>query len=204
MPRTPEQNRIVKDKRKAKITDKALKLFAEVGYNNISVDQITKAVRCSHGLFYHYFDSMEDLFVYLWKEFISNNNIMFPINEALKTGGTKGLKTLTDHYSSITNKSSLNFYALKIALCLNELDNIPDEIKKKMKDVDLKRTLAKLIDQSQNEGNAIAGDANQIAKAIFELIKIDVAKNMNTKGKKSIISGDIILEMLMKKPLSEI
>ena len=51
MPRTPEQNRIVKDKRKAKITDKALKLFAEVGYNNISVDQITKAVRCSHGLF---------------------------------------------------------------------------------------------------------------------------------------------------------
>lgn len=204
MPRTPEQNRIVKDKRKSKITDKALKLFAEVGYGNISVDQITKAVRCSHGLFYHYFDSMEDIFVYLFKDFIINNNIMFPINEALEIGGTSGLKLLTNHYSSIANKSPLDFYALKIALCLNELDDVPNEVKKKMKDVDLKRAFLKLIETSQNEGNAIAGDANQIAKAIFELIKIDVTKNMNTKGKKSIISGDIILEMLMKKTLSEI
>ena len=60
MPRSPEQNQIVKDRRKAKLLDNALKVFAIKGYSNTSIDSITKAARCSHGLFYHYFDSKEE------------------------------------------------------------------------------------------------------------------------------------------------
>lgn len=43
MPRTPEKNQIIKDKRRAKILKTSLRLFALEGYNNISVDDITKA-----------------------------------------------------------------------------------------------------------------------------------------------------------------
>ena len=82
MPRTPEQNRIVKDRRKSKITEKALKIFANMDYRDVSVDTITKAVRCSHGLFYHYFDSKEDIFNYIIDEIVLENSSLFPIEKA--------------------------------------------------------------------------------------------------------------------------
>jgi len=61
MPRTKEQNKLIKDKRKNQIMGVALKLFCEHGYDVICVDDICKKAHISHGLFYHYFSSKEDI-----------------------------------------------------------------------------------------------------------------------------------------------
>ena len=62
MPRTPAQNKAIKDKRKKRLLEIALKTFAYKGYDDVTIDDITKTARCSHGLFYHYFSSKQDIF----------------------------------------------------------------------------------------------------------------------------------------------
>ncbi|MBO5714066.1 MAG: TetR/AcrR family transcriptional regulator, partial [Clostridia bacterium] len=52
----------IKEKRKEKIISSALKVFCEKGYQSATVDDITKKAKCSHGLFYHYFDNKKQLF----------------------------------------------------------------------------------------------------------------------------------------------
>lgn len=62
MPRTFKQNEEIKDKRKNQILEKSLILFANIGIKNVTMDEISKYVGCSHGLLYHYFSSKEDLY----------------------------------------------------------------------------------------------------------------------------------------------
>lgn len=67
MPKTPSQFAKIRDERKTSVLLAALRLFALSGYDSISINDITKEVKCSHGLFYHYFATKTDL----WKALIS-------------------------------------------------------------------------------------------------------------------------------------
>ena len=62
MPRTPQQNAIIRDKRRTKILLKTLKLFATKGFDEVTIDAISIESACSHGLVYHYFEKKEDIF----------------------------------------------------------------------------------------------------------------------------------------------
>ena len=44
MPRTAAQNKAIKDKRKKRLLEVALKTFAYRGYTDVTIDDITKAV----------------------------------------------------------------------------------------------------------------------------------------------------------------
>ncbi|MBO8427866.1 MAG: helix-turn-helix transcriptional regulator, partial [Firmicutes bacterium] len=55
MPKTNLQTSILKEKRRVLIMEKALKLFATYGVDNITIDDIADSLKISHGLFYHYF-----------------------------------------------------------------------------------------------------------------------------------------------------
>lgn len=48
-------------KKREFVTEIALNLFIEKGYENVSVDEIIAATNTSKGTFYHYFDSKEDI-----------------------------------------------------------------------------------------------------------------------------------------------
>lgn len=61
MPKTLEQNKLLKEKRKEEILNASLRLFANFGIENITMDEIAKEVGCSHGLIYHYFESKEEI-----------------------------------------------------------------------------------------------------------------------------------------------
>ncbi len=56
--------RIVKDpeERKGELIEAAMRLFAERGYDNVSMRDIAKAAGVTPGLTYHYFDSKQKLF----------------------------------------------------------------------------------------------------------------------------------------------
>lgn len=56
--------RTVKDphERKKQLLDVAMRLFAEMGYDNVSVRSVARAAGVASGLAYHYFDSKEALF----------------------------------------------------------------------------------------------------------------------------------------------
>ncbi|MDR2469324.1 MAG: TetR/AcrR family transcriptional regulator [Tannerella sp.] len=61
MPRTKEQNEIIRSARKQEIMDAALQAFAEKGYANTSISEIGRQVNISKGLLYNYFESKDDL-----------------------------------------------------------------------------------------------------------------------------------------------
>lgn len=61
MPRTEEDNKKIRDQRKAEIMSAALELFATEGYHSTPISKIAKKAGVSKGLIYNYFDSKEDL-----------------------------------------------------------------------------------------------------------------------------------------------
>jgi AcrR family transcriptional regulator len=61
MPRTFKENEKIKEERRNRILDISLKLFANLGYENVSMDMIAKKAKCSHGLMYHYFKDKNEI-----------------------------------------------------------------------------------------------------------------------------------------------
>lgn len=161
MPRTPEQNANIRDKRKAKIMKKALKLFAINGFDNVTVDDITEAANCSHGLFYHYFGTREDIYNELMKvkqEHYSKYDA--PLAEAFKAGGKKGLDILCDYLETMNsaNEDAIYYSRLKI------ISNFATKTKEStLIGYDYLDGITNLIKQGQADGTVRDGDAKQIA-----------------------------------------
>ncbi len=61
MPRTKEQNEVIRVEKRKIIMEAALELFAENGYAHTSIDAIAKHAKVAKGLVYNYFNSKEDL-----------------------------------------------------------------------------------------------------------------------------------------------
>lgn len=60
-PRTKQQFQLMREKGRQKILAAALKLFAEKGFYNTSMDDVVKRAKVSKGSAYHYFESKEAL-----------------------------------------------------------------------------------------------------------------------------------------------
>ena len=60
-PRTPEQNKLLKEKKEAQIIEAALIIFSEHGFGNTSMQSVSKAAGVSKGNLYNYFESKEAL-----------------------------------------------------------------------------------------------------------------------------------------------
>ncbi len=73
MPRTIEQNKIIRNERISKILLASLYLFANKGYDATTLDEIAKVAGCSHGLLYHYYKDKYNLYYHLI------NEVAFPL-----------------------------------------------------------------------------------------------------------------------------
>lgn len=81
MPRTEEQYEELRNERKNLIMDVALKLFAENGYHNTSINQIAKQAKISKGLLYNYFESKETLLSEIMMKFLQTTYHEFDPNK---------------------------------------------------------------------------------------------------------------------------
>lgn len=204
MPRTPEQNQKIKDKRRDKILAVALRLFATQGYDAVTVDDITAACKCSHGLFYHYFDSKDDIF-----ETVMNSSVLTgieepPYAEAEEKGGVKGLRVLCNYFEAAADKSdSLMYYAM-IYVTLYTQRGLKKKPQFKKQFTEPMRLLIKLIQQGQEEGKVINGDPSLIALAFYDFIIGSITARVNC-GRKAfrIVPSDIMLGLLLKEPVSD-
>ena len=74
-----------KDERKNKILLSALKVFCEKGYDGATINDIVKKAKCSHGLFYHYFNTKKEIFDAVGE--IRGKHMMTFLDEVLKEDG---------------------------------------------------------------------------------------------------------------------
>lgn len=74
MSRSAEQNQRMRDDRREKILQHALKLFSSKGLRSTRTADIAAAAQMSQGLLYHYFRSKEDIFTELIRDAFEKMN----------------------------------------------------------------------------------------------------------------------------------
>ncbi len=96
--------------RKAHILECALKVFCEKGYAGTTINDIVKKAKCSHGLFYHYFNNKKEIFEAITES--RGKHMMSFLDEVLKddTCYLEKLKNLTKYTFNNMKKDEIFAY----------------------------------------------------------------------------------------------
>jgi AcrR family transcriptional regulator len=166
MPRTEEQNQVIKDRRKFRIMEKALMLFATRGFDFITVDDITREVGCSHGLFYHYFTGKEDVYNQLitFKNDPKYDEFRLPSKQAEAAGGLAGIKILISYADKIASADDSIFYFVRLVMTRP----ITQTAKGTLMGADLYPLFLRLIEEAQAAGEIYQGDPREIANMYMD------------------------------------
>ena len=187
MPRLKSQNKAIRDERRNAILEASVPLFAIHGRDGVTMDMISDEAKCSHGLIYHYFDNIEEVYsnAINSKAVLDIKGSLFLVREEALANDelyriTKALLSLLEG-----NKLS-NAYLL---LILNE-----DEINS------LKHTLVKLIAEGQETRDVVGGDPEDIASAYLYIFKgCLLNKLLMKKFKGNIPNIDTVYEIFRKR-----
>lgn len=113
-PKTPEQFKNLREDRKQEIMDAALVLFAQNGFENTRIEQITKKAGVSKGLFYNYFESKDAILRDLFALLFAKIQELISLVEGYKSGISDPQDTIQT-LLSLTQKSAeenLEFWTL--------------------------------------------------------------------------------------------
>ncbi len=134
MPRTEKENERIREKRKNEILDAAIEVFAKKGYEKASCDDINKKVGCSHGLFYRYFKSKEDIYNALiakYKELYLGKAVDIKKQEP---NAVKCLWKIIGFFVELINRSKKDAYIVFIVLTSPMVPNKYNAFDKKLLD----------------------------------------------------------------------
>lgn len=158
MPRTPLQYRLLKSERRKLLFDAALKMCAVLGLQGLTTDDITNEARCSHGLFYHYYDNVESII----EEVLTSE-----VNKTFRARLFKEDKHQSS-YARITAVVTLLLNALsegeRIIACALIAVNEDDRRS-------LRRHLIDLVRDGQDEGDVTGGEPKMITSCFLHLYK---------------------------------
>ena len=73
VPRTEEQNEIVREQRRAKLLQAAQQVFSRQGFHASKVADVAKEAKVSQGTVYHYYESKEALLMAVFSEWETEN-----------------------------------------------------------------------------------------------------------------------------------
>lgn len=85
-PKTPSQNKQIREETRQLIKDAAFELFAQQGFSDTSVRAIAQKAGKSKGLIYHYFNSKEDILQAIFDDLtaLGDEAMDFPENQSPK------------------------------------------------------------------------------------------------------------------------
>ncbi len=144
MPKTREQCEEIKDERRQSIIKTCVVLFSYHEYKSISVDVITKAVNCSHGLFYHYFNSKEHVFDATLQYAISTIDNLVYKNDETSLNAKERLSNIVKSVVSIL-KSKDDDVVSALYLLLNLHLKCDSFLHTRLANADIKRPLFHLV-----------------------------------------------------------
>lgn len=116
MPRTEKENAKIRERRRNEILDAAVEIFAKKGYEKTSCDDINKKVGCSHGLFYRYFKSKDDIYNGIVEKY--KDVYLGKTMEIAESGENAEIiiRRLIKFFVDIINKSKKDAYIMFIVL----------------------------------------------------------------------------------------
>ena len=187
MPRLSSQNKELKDERRLSILNASLNLFALYGKNSITVNKVCDEAKISHGLFYHYYKDVDDLYENLLKtdEYKSLKYVVLELDERLSSFERID-KIITNLLKILKNESKqLSFLLL-----------IFDEEGKDS----FSNNIEKLIKNGQIEGDITGGNPIDIVTSMIYIFKGYIYQVLLSK-KKDVkpLDKDIILELFRRR-----
>lgn len=171
-------------KTKRAIFEKSMQLFADKGYNDTSIEEITAVAGIAKGTFYYHFSSKEEVFNFLIDEGMKllMNNIELKTNKAQNS--IAKLKAVILIQIKIVIK-----YENFIRLILSEMwGKDKRSLKCKQCLLDYVDIIEKVVQDGIDKGEIKSKDAETIAYNIFGLISACLIKKQKTDGDIDIIS----------------
>lgn len=203
MPKTREQNQLIKDERKAMILNTALRLFAIRGYDSVVVNDITKEANISHGLFYHYFKNKAELFIEL-VEIAEERTAKKRKNEQVldKSKAIDAIRTIASRMLEEIYLEDESPYFLYMFINMHLQKTIPEPPNLKLRGP--KRPFfhffTELVARGQKEGDVTGGDPKEITIIYFSIIKGLCYTRLSMKQKAPIKpSLDIVMNLFIRK-----
>ncbi|MBS3807120.1 MAG: TetR/AcrR family transcriptional regulator [Bacteroidales bacterium] len=96
-PRTQKQYEAIREEKRSKILDAALKLFGYEGYHSSSISKIARKAGISKGLVYNYFDSKEEI-----------------VQEILNSGIEEMLKILDPNHDGVLDTGEIEYFIVEM------------------------------------------------------------------------------------------
>ncbi len=171
MPRTDEQNRLIRDERREQIIRAALKVFARRGMASAKISDIASEAGFSHGLVYHYFKSKEEIFTTLIRRALENSAML--VQHAKRQAGTPMERLQWMTRVMLQNIESEGAYYFLIMIQAFTSDAVPEEVKQLLPEHFLSTLEATLpiIEEGQRAGQIAQGDSFQLAVCYYSLIQ---------------------------------
>jgi AcrR family transcriptional regulator len=200
MPRNKEANQKIKDDRREQILSATLVLFATKGLAATRITDIATKTGMSQGLIYHYYQSKEEIFIWLISNAMDKMNQAaislekLPISSKEKiTMATEGLLRGFEE-----NENTANYYFLITQTVLS--DAFPAEAKEIIRTKnDVKyEVIARIFKQGQLEETIKDHDVNEMTTLFFSSIN-GLALNKAIFGPKfKMPDSRLLLSMFLK------
>lgn len=170
MPRSNEQFQEIKDSRKQDIFNAALPLFAIQGYDAVSIDNIVKACGCSHGLFYHYFKSKNDLFQAMMEESRVASKRCYPREWLNDSNPVEALHHFVDHIIYLLRNDEENCYYMYFYLTGHFQKTLPKP-KRAPKHKHFPQIIEEMIILGQNENTFLNGNPKEMVQIFMAFLR---------------------------------
>lgn len=106
MPKSQKQNQLIRERRKNEMIVAATTIFSHQYYQDVGIDTITKELKCSHGLFYHYFSSKEDIFLAVIDKAIKEVSASIDWKQCRELKGKEAIESATERILNILNSDN--------------------------------------------------------------------------------------------------
>ena len=162
-PRNEEQFKEIRDQRQQELRRSAIQMFSQKGFASAKISDITSHANLSHGLFYHYFTSKEELYIEVIQEILQDFIDIVAEADELQKSALGKMEWLTD----ISHTGSIREGVYRHILILQALysDHLSEPIKLEIVGLYKKAVdgIAAIIREGQEEGHFIEGDPEELA-----------------------------------------
>ena len=197
MPKTKEQFEQIRNERISKILDSALYLFTMKGYDAVTLDEVTKVAKCSHGLLYHYFKGKDELYLEVINKivvpYIYDLTKAVDFNQKAKFVIHDLIDIVLKKIKAVDEKNAWNIY-----LYLN-MHIQKSLFVKKDERTPMFAGILELIQRGQKEGDFNSHVPEELAISVLSLVKGLSYTRIHIGYKRfKCPSSDIVMRMLYK------
>jgi len=201
MARTQEQNKKIKEDRKAQILKEALHQFSTKGLFATKISDIAEAVGMSQGLMYHYYKSKEEVYTELVNNALDKlNEAVFALRKMPIPAHEKISRTIEGLLYTMETSDDFIQTCRLIAQATNSTA-IPNEAKKlieEKRDIPYKE-IAKIITVGQREGTIVEADPNELSLIFWSFLNgLSIYKDASKKEVK-MPDAKVVINMFLKE-----